>query len=337
MPILSLYVDVSNFTALLYKSSDDFRFFYSSHIYIPDLFSNYTNESEFYKSILELFCSKNGVELEACEVVATGFLNPPKIDLPKYTQVSLAQALQTVKSYKPVIVNDFSVISDDAITSKVSADLLEGSGEFVDFQANKSVYPNLTYTDINFQLNSDHLILKNIKGNTIFNKKPNKPVVFMGSRFSGSQTWDIDYILACSLVNDPGIYTICIDRENATLLVGMLSLVKSGFNAESIETDIENIGTLVTTNDAVEVLLEPVSKPPKMIDVPKNQFMFIPFSEESARLVIKSHKLGTLEKRIEGGKLGVIVDTREDESAIFLNTGQINSLIKSIRDIINVS
>lgn len=333
MPIITAYIGTSNLCVLLYKSKTDYEFFYSPYIYLPELFSNYTTEEEFYTTILKLFCKKNGVDFDKCDIYVSGFVSVPEFKNTKVKRVSFVKLFDNMPSLYPVLVNDFAFATKFFMVASASYGFLKNvTDESTTFSVNKCVYPNLKALDLSSQLALDREVLQSVSRDKSIKWDPGTPIVFMGSRFYADEERDLDYLYMTSLINTPGVYDIYLDRTHTLLLFNMLNTVT---DKEKISLDlntIEHVGTLITGTGDVECLVASENGESKVHDIDKNTINRIPLEELSEyRLVIQNHSIGTVEKNIFGGKLGIIVDTRLDKIEAFKNIRKADQFLRSLK------
>ena len=136
-----------------------------------------------------------------------------------------------------------------------------------------------------------------------------------------------------SLINTPGVYDIYLDRTHSFLLFNMLNTV---MEADKIPLDlesIEHVGTLITGLGQVECLVTSENNSPFVFDVEKNTLRRTPLSDDTEyRLVVKNKDIGVVEKTVFGGRLGVIVDTREDKADAFSNIRKFDTYLKFLNN-----
>lgn len=333
MPVITAYIGTSNLCILLYKNKSDYEFFYSPYIYLPNLFSNYTTEEEFYTTIIKLFCKKSGVDFAKCDIYISGFVAVPEFKDPKFKRVSFVKLFDNMPNIYPVLVNDFAFATKFFMVASTSFGFLKNVTDDSTFSVNKSVYPNLRPLDLSSQLNLDKEVLDAVSKDKSIKWDPNTPVVFMGSRFYAEEERDLDYLYMFSLIHTPGIYDIYLDRTHTLLLFNMLNTVTE---KEKLSLDLENIehvGTLVTGKGSVECLISSDEGTPQVIDIDKNTMKRHPLDELTEyRLVIKNHSIGTMERTVFGGKLGIVVDTRDDKVESFKNIRKTDSYLRILKN-----
>jgi len=332
MPTITAYIETSHFCLLLYKNKTEYDFFYSPYVYLPEVFSNYTNEEEFYTTIMELFCRKNGVDFTKCDIYVSGFVSVPEFKNNNIKRVEFTTLFDNMPNFYPVIVNDFAFVTKFFMVSETSFGFLKSNSGDTTFRVNKCIYPHLKAIDLSSQLSLDREVLFGVIANKL-KWDPNTPVIFMGSRFYGEDERPLDYIYMFSLINTPGVYDIYLDRTHSFLLFNMLNTV---MEADKIPLDlesIEHVGTLITGLGQVECLVTSENNSPFVFDVEKNTLRRTPLSDDTEyRLVVKNKDIGVVEKTVFGGRLGVIVDTREDKADAFSNIRKFDTYLKFLNN-----
>jgi len=332
MPIITAYIGVSHFSVLLYKSKNYYAFFYSPYVYLEGVFSNYTNEEEFYISIIELFCKKNGVEFSKCDMYVSGFVSVPEFKASNIKRVEFTKLFDNMPTYYPVIVNDFAFATKFFMISETSFGFMANMSDDVSFRVNKCVYTHLKATDLSSQLSLDREVLLGVVHDKL-RWDPNTPVIFMGSRFHGEDDRPLDYIYMCSLISTPGIYDLYLDRANSLLLFNMLNMITEEDKIPLELDSIEHVGTLISGTGVTECLVSSEEDPPNVFEVEKDTLKRMPLKYDTEyRLVIKNKEVGTVEKNIFGGKLGLIVDTRVNKADAFSNIRKFDTYLRFLKD-----
>jgi len=328
MPTLTAYIGTSNFCVFLYKNKNDYEFFYAPYVYLPEVFSNYTNHEDFYTVIMELFCKKNGVDFSKCDTYISGFVGIPEFKNPKIKRIEFTRLFDNMPTLYPVIVNDFAFATKFFMTSETSYGFLKNGAEDTTFRVNKCIYPHIKAHDLSSQLELDREVLSGVVEDRL-KWDPNTPVVFMGSRFYGEEERPLDYIYMFSLINTPGVYDIYLDRTHTLLLFNMLNTVMEKDKIPLDLESIEHVGTLITGKGEVECLISADNVLPSVFEVEKNTLKKNSLVEDGEyRLVIKNKEIGTIEKTVFGGKLGVIVDTRDDKTEAFGNIRKFDTYLR---------
>jgi hypothetical protein len=170
-----------------------------------------------------------------------------------------------------------------------------------------------------------------------------KPIIFFGDIINkdliNQEFENIAYLYFLSMVVNPGIFSLKVDGEN--LVPHYLHLKKFNFELSSFydEFEPETLGTLVNSPGETSCLVSTELGTSQLMDIKAGRIFFIPLDKNaSARMVIKSQELGSIEKTVQGGKLGIIIDTRPkhdieayDHSSLQMD---INNNLKSISEVL---
>ena len=155
----------------------------------------------------------------------------------------------------------------------------------------------------------------------------------MGSRFAapyGFYNTEIDYILILNLIKKAGIFEVELDRERYLILQYILKAYDKSAQLMA-EGKVEKLGTLINTYGEAECLITSEIGTSQLLDIEKDKVFVLPLNyNERAHLTIKSQKIGTMEKDVTGGKLGLIFDTRVEKVDITSDLKVFNASLKSL-------
>jgi len=132
--------------------------------------------------------------------------------------------------------------------------------------------------------------------------KPSKDIVFMGDlviKMDPSK-----YLFLLDLISTVGIYSINLDQKCEYILRKPLVDMKFPYTAVSL-------GTLVNSPGPTSCLIETSVGTKQLVELKENDLVFIPLENMSvARIVVKGQSIGSVDTKIRGGVLGVVIDTR---------------------------
>jgi hypothetical protein len=245
MPVLAAYIGAHDVTGLIYKSPDDYSFWSYPYVYSPELFSSFTTETTFYKVLFEQMCKDVNLKLSDCDVILSGFLEPPKIDLGLKMYISVHELLHKTENFYPIMVNNYSVLTKDQIFSKKSLQNMisdnQGPNE-EDFYANLTIYPQVVVSDLVSRVEMDTTLVNSVQNLKI---PSSKPLVFLGCRFNILHGIDdVNYMLILQLMQSMGVYEIYIDCSDSTLLTTLLRIYLG--KEPGITNHPEKIATLIS-------------------------------------------------------------------------------------------
>jgi hypothetical protein len=329
--LLACYFDVSDVSfALLSLDSNNIEFFNFPYTYSSEAFSNQTNEAGFNKEVIDAFIKSKKIKTPDLEVIAVGFMEIPPIDLETKVSLKLVSLIKEMKGNYPFVVNDFSVLTGDAILSYErclgkSQNMDGGEGDEL---ANLSIYPQLIPTDIPIITGLDKCITEKV--NTLeLGYSPRQKLTFSGSRFSRPVIYEyLDWILAFDLVRKPGIYEILLDRKNTIPLFGLISKYRPEITLDP-KPYLESLGTLINSPGDTECLLTSDVGTSQFFEVKKDNFYVLPMLPEAGySLAIKNHIIGNLKEVVTGGRVGLVVNT--SSGSIFDNVRVFNDCVRQL-------
>jgi len=333
MPVLAAYVGLQSISGLVFKGPKDYQVYSYPYVYSPEAFSANFSSSDFYSAVFETFCKQSGVKFSECEVVITGFLEPHILDF-EVNYTSIDKALEAMKEYNAVLVNNYAIVTPLGFKSFLPLEKGSVCGKTFEleernFYANMALYPQIFPTDMASQIDLDSNISKLIC-NTSIEYIKDKPIMFMGSRFSGRKYHEeLSYLLMVSLVRDPGVYELKFDPTNEHVLSTLLKA--RNVTKASMEYHPTAVGTLISTTGPLECMVTTDIGTSQVIELQVNKLFIVPLSEgEKAKIVLKTLGMDTIEKEIFGGTLGIIFDTRERKEDLIGETRVFNDSLKIV-------
>lgn len=329
--LLAGYYDVSDTSfALLNYETLEIEFFNFPYTYSSEAFSNQVSEEEFNKTVIEAIIKPKKIKLSELEFIAMGFMGNPLPAIEAKMLTKLPDLLQELSGLYPFVVNQYSVMAKDAVLSYQTGlskkENLDGD-EFNEL-ANLSIYPQLIPTDIPTITVLDRRISQKI--NLVdFSYVSKQNIVFCGSRFSLPSVYQyLDWILALDFIRKPGFYGLNLDRHNAIPLLSLIKKFKPQTDINPTQY-LEPLGTLVNSPGETECLLNSDVGTGQFFDVKKENIYVVPMSQDGKEtLELKSRLLGNCKEIVTGGKIGLIISTKESKSSIYDNTKLFNDCVK---------
>ena len=319
MPVLSVYIGSSCVNALLYVDDSEYSFLSFPFAYSDALFSNYVSVDEFYKGVLDYFCKQEKAKLSDCDIVLTTDTPHNLSKIGAKMVLGLGEVFTSMSHYFPLMIDSCSIITPRDSLSYVDlkrANIInsdEVEDVEMDYYANLALYPQVVPPDMPARMEIDKAIsAKTYAYPLTFNSE--SPLVFTGPRFmrhfSSGEHEELDYMLMLSLLNSAGIYDIYVDRDMSAILLAML---RTYLNSETTAHDtVKKVGVVIDSNGPIECLVTSEIGTSQLVEIEKNRIFIVPLGErEKAKILVKSSSFGTVEKYVEGGKLGLIFDTRE--------------------------
>lgn len=333
MPIITAYIGASHFCLLLYVNKDTYYFFYSPYIYLPNVFSNHTSEQDFYVNLIKLFCKSKKVSFEDCNIYISGFLNVPDFEHKNINIVKYKDLLVNIKTQYPVLVNDFAFSTKYFMVSHTNYQNYYQSNYLDPLKLNKSTYSNLTATSLSSQLLLDKELLTNIHNSTHLRWDQNTPIVFTDSRFYGERNKPLDYIFMFSSIKDYGVYDIYIDRVQSIVLINMLNTVLNKEELPFSNNTIEHVGTLATSIGDISCIISSNNNGPYGITSDNDTIKKVHLEpNKEYNIQIKNRHFGIINKKVHSGKLGLILDNRENKIDAFDSSSNFELYAKFLSD-----
>ena len=329
--ILACYFDTSDISlVLLSLDSNNVEFFNFPYKYSSAAFSNQVSEAGFNKDVIETFLKNKKIKTSDVEIITSGFIEVPPVDIETKLSLTLVSIIKEIEGFYPFVVNEFSVLTKDAILSyemctEKNQDIDGGGSNEL---ANLSIYPQIIPVDILTSTELDRGISEKV-GSLELGYKPHDILSFSGSRFSRTVVYEyLDWILAFDLVRKAGIFEVFLDRKNAIPLFNLIKKYKPEITLDP-KPYLESLGTLINSPGDTECLLTSDVGTNQFFDVKKDGFYAVPIlSGTSSSLSIKSRTLGNLNMVISGGRAGLIINTVS--GSLFSNVKVFNDCVKQL-------
>lgn len=317
-PILSINIGSSYISFLYFQEGQDPKTAVFPYVYNKNLFGHLTTESKFYSDVIKTIAKSLKLPATGYTTLVSGFPEPPKVDLDVKLYSSVEKSLGVFNDLSCIYVGHFKFLQANSFMyACLREDSKEGPSvtliEKMNYESNISLYPQINPIDELKRFDMDTVSrIHSAQMNNILD--PKKPVVFSGYSFYKdlNRSPFLTYLLALDLIKEHGSFELKVDEQNIIPNLGLINLYDSKvFNSIS-NYSLMNLGTLLNSPAPTECLLETDYGTSQLIEVEKDKLFFVPLEEgSSARIVAKSSVLGMLEKNINGGKLGFIIDTRD--------------------------
>lgn len=346
MPVLSLKYGNSSVNAVYLDDEGEVSDYLFPYGYSKDLYAHFYAENDFYSDITDLIMSKLDVEKEGLKIIATGFPSIPTIGHEYTSSLTVDQLLSKVEDYEVVCITNGTVFTQKDYLSYFDTEKVKLGSMETNYLLNLAIYTNAFPTrpsDYNLLLSSIWGMLNSNRKNTKELILNSKPILFFGDilneKFIDQEFESIAYLYFVSMVVNPGVYNLKIEDSNLILHLLHLKMHNYDLSQQYEQFEPESLGTLVNSPGETSCLVSTDLGTSQLMDIKPGRIFFIPLDKNaSARLVIKSQELGSVEKTVQGGKLGVIVDTRakHDLENYEHNTLQmdINSNLKNINEVL---
>ncbi|RJR27289.1 hypothetical protein C4561_02565 [candidate division WWE3 bacterium] len=339
MPVLAAFIDTQNVNILIFKSYDEYYLYNFPYVYTKEVFSASYSETEFYRSVFEYYCKQHKLKLSDCDVVVSGFLEPPKLELPLKYYVSVFDVIRRISGFYPILVNNYSIFTPQGFYCWNSTDQNMTSGEMIEaeeenFYANMAIYPHLIASDLSTQSDIDQNIMSLLGGSKL-RIPDNMPLTFCGSRFTHENMIpELNYMMILNLIQHEGVFDIRIDKYNSSILFALLNIYDSNIHLEPVP---EKEGTVISTFNSLECMVKSEIGTSQLVQLEKNRIFVLPVgSNERPEILLKSHNIDTKELKVSGGKVGLIFDTREVRGTQLDDFKVFNSGIKSFSSALGI-
>jgi hypothetical protein len=346
MPVLAAYIGFSSISYLVYKSSNDYVFGTYPYTYSADLFDSYSSESQFYIELFSNILRDNNLKFLETDILVGDYIRYPDLEFEVKRSYLLSEILKGISlSHFPLNISSYSITTPNSMLcylpvsngEYLGSDTKKMETDELNYYFNYSIYPNIVNYEMTLLIDHDRNIVSKLR-NTELEYNNKLPLCFMGSRFSypyGQFNKESDYILLLNILKNPGIYELELDRDRYLMLAYMLNSFDKSLELRA-EGKIEKVGTLINTFGDVECMITSEIGTSQLLDIEKDRVFVLPLNyNEKAHVIIKNNTIGTMEKDVIGGKLGVIFDTRLEKYDITENLKVFNDSIKILEQALN--
>ncbi len=284
-----------------------------------------TNEA-FISDLVKLASKEMKIKIEECDILQTGFPEVPGGFLNPKLVMTLDRVASILNNWFSVYANNFQIVSPNGYLSDI--EMVRMGYEDINSLSNLVLYRQVIQTDSFDQMSVDHLI--RFYPPALTTPDSPKPIIFSGDRFSTAFKGDTaSYLFMCDLVKTPGVYEIKMDNNNMLAPLTLAMDYNNGLKDLLLDYPFTNIGTMVNAPGAVECLVETEEGTSQLLDVSSDDLFILPMASGSnTRVLIKNNILGTTERVINGGKLGLIIDTRNKTDKKYFNKGYFEKHLK---------
>ncbi|MBW6442094.1 hypothetical protein K0B04_04310 [Patescibacteria group bacterium] len=337
MSLLAAHFDTSGVSFLIQKRKNNIELVDFPYVYSKGILSNQCTKREFYTYLIEKFLSDRQIKSGTCNILTSGFMDPPEIDLKTKFSVSVVDLIENTDEFVPVYVNSSSFLTKGFVSSYENCrsrnDRQNIEIGVKDRSANLCIFPQVIPADVSSQTNQDSEVYKKIPNNLTF--ESGRKIVFTGGRFSQKiLNKELNYILMLDLLKGYGVFEAFLDNSNALSLFRIMQMYDMSL-VPNLYDYIENTGTIIRTGGQAECLLSTGIGDDKFIEIEENKIFVLPLNVENlAKLSVKSSVLGTIDIRTSGGRVGLILDTRTQEESIYSDVKIFNDCVKQFGGIL---
>lgn len=338
MPLVAAHFDISGSSFYIQKSKKISGMFNFPYVYSKGIFSNQCTEKEFNKILIEKVLSDWNISPSRCNLITSGFMDAPEVDLKTKFSIGVVDLIESSDELLPVFINDCSFITKGVLNSYVSSkdavmDTTNRDFGDRDQTANLSVYPNMISKDLSAQASLDSRLFQRIPKN--FQFESGRKIVFTGGRFSQPVVdKELDYILILEALKGHGFFEIYMDNFNAFSLFKTIQMYDRDIDIPTSEY-IKSLGTFIKTGGSAECLLSTGMGNDQFIEIEENKIFVLPLNVQNpAKLSVKSSVLGTIDIRTSGGDVGLVFDTRVEDTSIYSDVKILNDCIRQFSEIL---
>lgn len=306
MPILCLYVGLSETSFLLVSSTEDVKYYSIPYPYTKNLSGSEFNQ--FYKDITK----KLKIPTENTELLVTGFLEPPKFD----ANIKMSLSLPEILDQNHIFANYFSIIHKGVVYSQFDLNNLNleekvdrnSDPQNINLYSNLSIMPFVKASE-GAETSLFDALIRDLSPDIL---KSVNNVVICGDRFNLKRfLWPQDYILAFDLIKSIGFFNFRIDYKNCTPMIQLLK--KYAFNTyHAVEVDGFVSGSILKSPGKTECLLSYETEKPKIIEVEEGSIFIAPIEQDGdIHVVVKNEFMNSFEFEVPESDIGLVIDTRD--------------------------
>lgn len=320
MPVLSVYFGSTFVSSLALNPDGEFHTFRFPYSYNGRNFSHFCDPEAFYAEVLNLIIKKLRLKKSELEIVATGISEIPRAGVDYKHTLTLDKILASQLEYAYFAVDGWSVFSHagaNSIDLLTSQEIEEADRDYL---ANLGIYTNARPTSDNFfefYLDQIKQLLQSPSGDQSIIDRP----ILLSADFIFGHNRARGYLFLLELLTMPGVFEMAIDRENTYM---HLQLIKS-YNPELVanlqKPDTIFLGTLINSPGESSFLLKDEVNTSRLVELPEGKLFLSPLEkEQKLTAVIKNATLGSTEKIVSGGRVGLIIDTRVKQDPAKFNS-----------------
>ena len=320
MAILSVQLGTTSTSFLMYKSANDYSYYYYPYSYSP-VFVN-TDKKEFYIEVFDVISGQMGMNHTECELILTNVFDYSLGDYPVKSAHHVTKVLSNIKNYDYFYVDPYTLIQGDQFLSAypynpASNIFRLNEMEKFNYLANSALYIN-SVPDKDFDIFDRDDITRFLSEQLPTPPRRNNKVIFTGDRFATlHSSKSLSYLLAIDLIKQPGIYEIYVDCCNSLVCASHLEMYSKSAEHLVDNLNLLFVGNLINAPGGVECLIRTSVGTSQMLQFHTEGLQILPLEKDNAtNLVVKHQSISSVDKSVKGGELGLIVDTRQKASTL---------------------
>ncbi len=347
MPLLSLNYGINSTRGVYIDAEDKITSITYRYPYSRDLFEHTYSVDQYYEEVTSYLMRQFKISrTDKCDIIATGFPTIPNIPNKFANAYLLDQLVKKIDNYHVVSVTDRSVYKQNSYISHSDVKNLQYGVKEKNYLLNLALYSNVIPekpSEYNLLLANVWNIFRTMDEQKMDAKEQKallKPTLFMGDIFDTNKIEfeKISYLYLLSFIIAPGFHYISLDKHSELIHLAHMRYYNDKYAKLIEEYKPKNLGTLLNSPGDTSCLLQNDTNNSQLIEVRSGRIVFLPLNENtSTRIVVKGKQIGSIEKTVKGGKLGIIIDTRpkNDIKNYSYNNLQIdiNANLKGINEI----
>lgn len=337
MPTLGLYFGSTKVSSVLIKDDGDPLYDSFPYAYSHSLMAHAYTEETFYKDVFEKILKLYDITNVNLEIVAAGFPRIPSIGEEYSHTLTIDKLVSTEQKYFSYLLDNWSIISSSSyIYCRPTVFPTKDSGQ-IDYLSNiaaTNILVPKTLEEYKLMLGSMQPLIDELSHDSHTSELVGRaPTMYSGSLLStdDEKIQNLLYVFLINTTRGEGVREVYYDMHNKFVLASLLKSYKSDFSyvLDSIEPDF--LGTLLNINDDITCLLKSRVGTSQLVDVKKGQVFILPVDKnEEVDIVAKGSNIGTKEYKARGGKIGLVIDTRNKET--FKNLSFDENLMKNVEE-----
>jgi len=337
MPLIAAHFDISGSSFYIQKSKKSSEMLNFPYVYSKGVLSNQCTQKEFYKILIEKILSERNINPSRCTILMSGFMDPPEVDLKTKFSIGVVDLIESSDELVPIYINNCSFITKGIVNAYSSCedDSKGSSGDFGDRDqlANFCIYTNTIPADLSVQSSLDSNLFQRIPEDYKF--ESGRKLIFTGGRFSQPMMdRELNYILMLEALKGYGVFEVFLDTYNVFSISKTMQMYDRGLDTP-YKDYIEKTGTFIRTGGAVECLLSTGVGNDQFIEIEEDKIFVLPLRlQKPAKLSLKSSVLGTIDIRTTGGDIGLIFDTRDENTSIYSDVKMFNDCIRQFKEVL---
>ena len=311
MPRLAAYLSDTNSNFLIETDENSYELATFPYSYETRLFSNQVNIGDFYKQVFETISRSYKKKLSDFDIYIASNQKDLNFPFDVKGNVSINQVLDSFRDYQVLLLGPRRVYAKGLVNGAVkTAKTDQEESKFFD---NSLLYSQIIPNDVAAQTFVDSSIIGSF--NYFFNE--GTPVVLSGDRFNNLYSDDeLSYVVGLESIRNNGIYDVYVSPQNAIVLIQTLKMFVKGITISPLDYSVR-LGSLIKSSGGAECLIKSDLDTQQFFEVKKNSIFTLPLLENDKSIIqVKLHDNETIERNVDGGKIGLIVDTRDSDNSV---------------------